>query len=172
MHIKPKKSLGQNFLVDKNIRRKIVAACNLSADDLVLEIGPGEGDLTGLLAEGAGEVYAIELDRRLIPGLEKKLTPYPNCRVLNRDILKFDIEGFFRERACRRKIKVVGNIPYYISSPIIENLIAYRHCIEDVFMTVQKEFGRRVSAPPGSKEYGAFSCFVGYYAEARILFEI
>jgi len=172
MHIKPKKSLGQNFLVDKNIQEKIIAACNLCGDDLVLEIGSGKGDLTARLSETAGEVYSIELDRRLMSGLERKLSRYPNCSILNYDILKFDIGKFFRDRVYKRKIKVVGNIPYYISTPIIEHLIEHRLYIEDVFMTVQKEFGRRVSAPPGSKEYGALSCFVRYYAEPGIVFEI
>jgi 16S rRNA (adenine1518-N6/adenine1519-N6)-dimethyltransferase len=172
MYIKPKKSLGQNFLTDKNILLKMVSACVLSGDDIVLEIGAGMGDLTQILAQRAKEVYSLEIDRRVFGALKQRLGAYPNFRLLEGDILKFDIARFARERSNNRKIKVVGNIPYYISTPIIEHLIRYRELIDTVFMTVQKEFARRVVAAAGSKEYGSLSCFVGYYAESRVLFEI
>ncbi|MDD5115817.1 MAG: 16S rRNA (adenine(1518)-N(6)/adenine(1519)-N(6))-dimethyltransferase RsmA [Candidatus Omnitrophica bacterium] len=172
MHIKPKKSLGQNFLADKNILSKMVSACAISGDDIVLEIGAGMGDLTQMLAQRAKEVYALEIDRRVFGALKQRLSAYPNCRLLEGDILKFDIARFARERSYNRKIKVIGNIPYYISTPIIEHLIRYRTVIDTVFMTVQKEFARRVVASAGSKEYGSLSCFVRYYAEGRIIFEI
>jgi 16S rRNA (adenine1518-N6/adenine1519-N6)-dimethyltransferase len=172
MHIKPKKSLGQNFLIDKNIQKKIVSACNLSKDDIVLEIGSGKGELTALLAESAGKVYSLEIDSRLCPLLNEKLRAYDNCKIIQQDILKFDFIKFLQDNQVRQKIKVIGNIPYYISSPIIEHLIEYRQVISVAFITVQKEFGRRAKAVAGSKEYGSFSCFVQYYCRCQMLFGI
>jgi len=172
MYIKPKKSLGQNFLIDKNIQKKIISSCSLSKEDIVLEVGAGKGDLTEQLAIAAKKVYALEVDRRLFPLLEQKLSSHANFQLIKGSILDFDINKFLLDNPAGRKIKVVGNIPYYISSPIIEHLIQYRDKIDTVFMTVQKEFGRRVNAAAGSKEYGSFSCFVQYYALSRIIFEI
>ncbi|MCX5698080.1 MAG: 16S rRNA (adenine(1518)-N(6)/adenine(1519)-N(6))-dimethyltransferase RsmA [Candidatus Omnitrophica bacterium] len=172
MYIKPKKSLGQNFLIDKNIQKKIIRACNLSKEDIVLEIGAGRGDLTAPLAGSAKKVYALEIDQRLYPLLELALGVYSNCEIIKSDILKFNINKFLQDNKIRQKIKVIGNIPYYISSPIIEHLIGYRQAISAAFITVQKEFGRRARAVPGSKEYGSFSCFAQYYCECEILFEI
>lgn len=172
MHIKPKKSLGQNFLRDKNIQRKIINACNLSNEDIVLEIGAGFGDLSRQLAPCVGKIYALEIDQRLYPGLAQSLSVYNNCQAIKSDILKFDIDKFRKDNQIKQKIKVIGNIPYYISSPIIERLIRYRANISTVFLTVQKEFARRVVAVPGSKEYGSFSCFVQYYSFGKIHFEI
>jgi len=172
MYIKPKKSLGQNFLIDKNIQKKIICACNLSKEDIVLEIGAGRGDLTVQLALGAKKVYALEIDQRLYPFLHQALDVYDNCQIIKTDILKFNISKFLQDNQIKKKIKVIGNIPYYISSPIIEHLIGYRHAISTAFITVQKEFGRRARAPAGSKEYGSFSCFVQYYCACEILFEI
>ncbi|MDD5042837.1 MAG: 16S rRNA (adenine(1518)-N(6)/adenine(1519)-N(6))-dimethyltransferase RsmA [Candidatus Omnitrophica bacterium] len=172
MRLKPKKSLGQNFLTDKNVQNKIIGACALHKEDVVLEIGAGKGDMTRRLAEEAGKVYSIEIDKGLIPVLEENLKDFPNCVILNKDILKFDINRFREECSPQRKIKVVGNIPYYISTPIIERLIACRGAVDSAFITVQKEFARRVCAGAGSKDYGSFSCFVRYYAQTCILFEI
>jgi 16S rRNA (adenine1518-N6/adenine1519-N6)-dimethyltransferase len=172
MQIKPKKSLGQNFLTDKNMQKKIISSCKFTQEDIVLEIGSGRGDLTMLLAEQTRKVYALEIDERLYLALEKSLSAYHNCQVIKCDILKFDIEKFLQTQKIEQKIKVIGNIPYYISSPIIEHLINYRKQISEVFMTVQKEFARRVSADSGLKEYGSFSCFAQYYAQCKILFEI
>jgi 16S rRNA (adenine1518-N6/adenine1519-N6)-dimethyltransferase len=172
MHFKPKKSLGQNFLIDKNIQGKIIRSCGLAKDDIVLEIGSGKGDLTAQLALAVKKVYALEIDQRLFSCLEEKLKVHPNCQIIKSDILKFDINKFLRKNSVKQKITVIGNIPYYISSPIIEHLIEYRANIDTVFMTVQKEFGRRVNAVPGSKEFGSFSCFVQYYAQSKIIFEI
>jgi len=172
MYIKPKKSLGQNFLIDKNIQKKIICACDLTKEDIVLEIGAGRGDLTAQLAQGAQKVYALEIDQRFYPFLQQKLSAYNNCQIIKSDILKFDINKFLQDYQIRQKIKVIGNIPYYISSPIIEHLIGYRQAISAAFITVQKEFGRRVRAVPGSKEFGSFSCFVQYYCRCKILFEI
>jgi len=172
MRIKPKKSLGQNFLTDKNMQERIIRACGLSDEDVILEIGAGLGDFSARLAACAGKVYALEIDQRLYPGLEQNLSAQNNCKIIKSDILKFEITEFLREEKIKQKIKVIGNIPYYISSPIIERLISYRKDIAEVFITVQKEFGRRVCAAPGSKEYGSLSCFAQYYARCRILFEI
>jgi 16S rRNA (adenine1518-N6/adenine1519-N6)-dimethyltransferase len=172
MHIKPKKSLGQNFLIDKNIQKKIIRASNLSKEDIVLEIGAGRGDLTAQIAQYARKVYALEIDQRLYPFLQQAIDVYDNCQIIKADILKFNLSKFLKDNQIRQKIKVIGNIPYYISSPIIQHLIEHRQAISVVFITVQKEFGRRARAIPGSKEYGSFSCFVQYYGECKILFEI
>jgi 16S rRNA (adenine1518-N6/adenine1519-N6)-dimethyltransferase len=172
MYIHPKKSLGQNFLIDQNVQAKIICACDLTPDDIVLEIGAGKGDLTGKLAQKAKKVYALEIDERLYPFLQQALGVYENCQLIKADILKFDIDKFLQDNQIRQKIKVIGNLPYYISSPIIEYLISYRQRISTAFITVQKEFGRRVRAPAGSKEYGSFSCFTQYYCQCKILFEI
>ena len=172
MYIKPKKSLGQNFLIDKNIQNKIIRSCGLTEEDIVLEIGAGRGDLTKQLAQNAHKVYALEIDQRLYPYLEQALIVNDNVQIIKADILKFDIDKFLQENQIKRKIKVIGNIPYYISSPIIEHLIEHRQTISAAFMTVQKEFGCRARAAAGSKEYGSFSCFVQYYCECKILFEI
>ncbi len=172
MYVKPKKSLGQNFLLDKNIQEKIVSASGLSAGDIVLEIGSGMGDLTEALARTVKQVYALEIDRRLFPALEQRLSAYSNCRLIAEDILNFDIGSFLASGGITARIKAIGNIPYYISSPIIEHLIRYRQALDSAYLTVQKEFGRRVAASNGSKEYGAFSCFVQYYCQPRLLFEI
>ncbi|MFH1191060.1 MAG: 16S rRNA (adenine(1518)-N(6)/adenine(1519)-N(6))-dimethyltransferase RsmA [Candidatus Omnitrophota bacterium] len=172
MHIKPKKSLGQNFLIDKNIQKKIIRACHLAKEDIVLEIGSGKGDLTAQFAQSVKKVYALEIDQRLYPCLEQNLAAYDNCQIIKSDILKFNISKFLLEHKIRQKIKVIGNIPYYISSPIIQQLILYRKVISEAFITVQKEFGRRARAVPGSKEYGSFSCFLQYYCQCEILFAI
>ncbi len=169
---KPKKSLGQNFLIDKNIQKKIIRACDLVSDDIILEIGAGGGDLTVQLALAAKKVYALEIDQRLYPALVKNLECFTNCEIIKGDILKFEISRFLQLSQVSEKIKIVGNIPYYISSPIIEHLIRYRRNIETIFITVQKEFGRRVTAIPGSKDYGSFSCFTQYYLKPKIIFEI
>ncbi|MDD4953339.1 MAG: 16S rRNA (adenine(1518)-N(6)/adenine(1519)-N(6))-dimethyltransferase RsmA [Candidatus Omnitrophica bacterium] len=168
MRLKPKKSLGQNFLIDKNIRTKIIDSLSLDGKDAVLEIGAGRGEITVLIAEKAGQVYALEIDSSLCPILKDNLKAFLNIEVINKDILKLDLKRYF----AGKRIRVVGNIPYYISSPILEHLIEHRAVIQDIFITVQKEFARRVVSPPGGKEYGAFSCFVQYYLEPEIVFDI
>jgi len=172
MYIKPKKSLGQNFLIDKNILKKIRVCAGFSEEDIVLEIGSGQGQLTLELSPVVKEVYALEIDQRLYPELEEKLSGLNNCLVVKGDILKFNLTQFLGLKRVEQKVKVIGNIPYYISSPIIEHLIDHRRQIKEVYLTVQKEFAKRVIASPGSKEYGSFSCFVQYYAKAKILFDI
>jgi len=170
MHIKPKKRLGQNFLTDKNIQRKLVASYNLETTDHVLEIGAGYGELTKLIADCAAFVYALEIDPELCKTLRDNTKGYSNIEIINQDILRFDLEKYFKK--LKNKIKVVGNIPYYITTPIIEHLLKYRDKIETVFITVQKEFAKRIVANAGSKEYGSFSCFVQYYSIPKILFFI
>jgi len=172
MRVKPKKRLGQNFLVDKNIQRKIIESLGLKKSDIILEIGAGRGELTVGLAQKAGKVYALEIDSNLCAVLKENLKGYPNVEIINQDILKFNPDKYLNKPAKNGKLKVFGNIPYYISSPIIERLIKMRAGIEVVFITVQKEFARRIIAQPHSKDYGAFSCFVQYYAECKIIFNI
>ena len=170
MHVKPKKSLGQNFLTDKNVQRKLIASYNLGAGDYVLEIGAGYGELTKLIAHNVAFVYALEIDPGLCNTLRDSTKEYSNIKVINRDILKFDLKKYFK--GLKAKIKALGNIPYYITSPIIEHLLKYRDKIETVFITVQKEFAKRIVADAGSKKYGSFSCFVQYYSIPKIIFLI
>ncbi len=170
MHLKPKKRLGQNFLTDKNIQRKLISSFNLKACDRILEIGAGYGDLTRQIAEKCAYVYALEIDPELCGILKVNTKGYPNIKIVNQDILKFNLKNYFQD--LKTKIKVIGNIPYYITTPIIEYLFKYRDRIETVFIAVQKEFAKRIVANPGSKEYGSFSCFVQYHSIPKILFII
>ncbi len=175
MHTKPKKSLGQNFLIDKNIQNKIIASIDLSLADTVLEIGAGEGAITGFLCQQAAKVFAVEIDRNLCALLTTKFATTQNLSVINADFLKFDLRSLPSRQAGLppgSKLKVIGNIPYYITSPIVEHLLFYCDRIQDIYLTVQKEFAQRMVAPPGSKVYGSFSCFVQYYTEPEILFLI
>jgi len=168
MRPQPKKSLGQNFLIDRNIQNKIIESVDLDPADTVLEIGPGEGAITGLLCRDAAKVFAVEIDRNLCALLTTKFATVQNLSVINADFLKFDL----RSLPPGNKLKVIGNIPYYITSPIVEHLLLYRERITDIYLTVQKEFANRMAADPGSKVYGSFSCFVQYYTEPEILFLI
>ena len=170
MHIKPKKSLGQNFLFDKNIQNKIINACALKPEDSILEIGAGSGQMTKLISEKCSIVYALEIDHYLCRILKDNLGGYKNIRIINRDILSFSLKSYFRR--LKNKIKIVGNIPFYITTPIIEHLLRYRDKIDTIFITVQKEFAKRMIAKPGSKDYGSFSCFLQYYTEPQVLFLI
>lgn len=170
MYTKPKKRLGQNFLVDKNIQRKIISACEFKPSDIVLEIGAGRGELTGLIAERVAKIYALEIDTRLCGILKENLEGKSNVEMINRDVLRFDLKKYFSK--LEAKIKVIGNIPYYITTPIIEHLFKFRDKVDTIFITVQQEFARRMAAQPGSKDYGSFSCFSQYYAEPKIIFPI
>jgi len=173
MRIFPKKSLGQNFLVDPNIRNKLIASLDLKEDDIVLEIGSGKGELTRAIAQRVNKLFGLEIDKRLYSLLSSTFgNDAKNIEIINSDILKFDLAEFFKQRKVRGRIKVFGNIPYYISSPIIEHLLKFRGRINSIFITVQKEFARRVAAVPGSKAYGSFSCFTQYYTLPRIIFNI
>ncbi len=157
-------------MTDKNIRNKIIAACDLKPSDIILEIGAGRGELTELIAKEVNKIYALEIDPYLCEILREDLKERLNAKIINQDILKFDLKKYLLKPGY--KIKAIGNIPYYISSPVIEYLFKFRQVIDTVFITVQKEFARRMVAAPGSKEYGSFSCFVQYYAEPKILFYI
>lgn len=170
MHAKPKKSLGQNFLVDKNIQRKIIDSIEFKSNDTVLEIGAGRGELTWLIAKTARYVYALEIDSDLCQTLKINLKRHSNVKIINKDILKFNLSKYFGKTA--GKIKIFGNIPYYISSPIIEHILKFKDKIDSMFITVQKEFGKRVVAAAGSKDYSSFSCFVQYHSLPKILFTI
>ena len=170
MRTKPKKSLGQNFLFDKNIQRKLIAACAFRPADTVLEIGAGYGAITGLISQCVKQVFALEIDKELCRLLKEDFKDRPNVSIVNHDILTFNLSRQFAHE--NAKIKVIGNIPYYITSPIIAHLLKYRVSIGTIFLTVQKEFARRLSAHPGSKVYGALSCFAQYYADVKILFDI
>jgi len=170
MHIKPKKRLGQNFLIDKNIQRKIIDYLELKSSDIVLEIGAGSGELSRLIVGRVYKIYALEIDSDLCLRLENNLKAYSNTEVINQDILNFNLKKYLGK--IKRRIKVVGNIPYYISSPIVEYLIKFRDKIDVIFITVQKEFARRVTSAAGSKLYSAFSCFAQYYFEPKIILNI
>ena len=173
MRIKPKKRLGQNFLKDKNILRRIADSCDLHRCDLVLEIGAGSGELTGLLAEKAAVVLAVEIDPELIPGLSLGLQENGNVRVIQADILKLDVPQALAEAGGESPVKVIGNIPYYISSAVIEKLLLdCRGSLADIYLTVQLEFGQRLCACPGSKSYGPLSLFAQYYSRPELLFKI
>lgn len=160
-----KKQLGQNFLVDPNIKRKIIAACELLSTDTVLEIGPGEGALTREIAPKVQKLIAIETDRTLADELQAGFQN-TSTEVIHADFLKFPMETL------PNKLKVIGNLPYYISTPIIEKILRHPDKFSAFFLTIQYELGRRLAAGPGTKVYGAFSCFVQYYAEPKLLFKI
>jgi len=168
MRQKAKKKLGQNFLIDQNIQRKIISSLGLSGSDIVLEIGSGRGALTKLLCEKVFAVYAVEIDEELCASLKEEFKFTRNLKIIHSDFLKLDLLPILKEG----KIKAVGNIPYYISSPIIERLLQFNKKISAIFLTVQKEFALRITAQPGSKAYGALSCFVQYYTQPKILFLI
>ena len=161
-----KKKFGQNFLIDKSVLSGIVEAAGVTDNDLVLEIGPGIGSLTQYLAESAGKVVAVEIDRGLLPVLEDTLSEYDNVTVINQDILKVDIDRIVTESNNNRPIKVVANLPYYITTPIIMKLFEGGALIESITVMIQKEVADRMVAEPGSKDYGSLSLAVGYYAEA------
>ena len=163
------KKFGQNFLIDSHVLRKIIAGAGVTGEDMVLEIGPGIGTMTQYLAEAAREVVAVEIDRNLIPILGETLRDYPNVTVINDDILKLDICALAQEHNGGRPIKVVANLPYYITTPIIMGLFESHVPIDNVTVMVQKEVARRMEAMPGTKDYGALSVAVQYYASPYIV---
>lgn len=163
------KKYGQNFLIDPHVLEKIVAAAEITKEDFVLEIGPGIGTMTQYLCENAGEVMAVEIDKNLIPILEETLAGYDNVTVVNEDILKMDITAVAQEKNAGKPIKVVANLPYYITTPIIMELFESHVPLESVTVMVQKEVAERMQALPGTKDYGALSLAVQYYSEAEIV---
>lgn len=160
------KRFGQNFLIDGHVIEKIIRAADISKDDVVLEIGPGIGTMTQYLAETAGKVYAVEIDKNLIPVLEDTLSDYDNVTVINEDILKLDIGELIKEE--KGNLKVVANLPYYITTPIIMGLLENHIPAKSITVMVQKEVAERMQAGAGSKDYGALSLAVQYYAEPYI----
>ena len=159
------KKFGQNFLIDSHVLDKIIAAAEITKDDFVLEIGPGIGTLTQYLAEAAGKVTAVEIDQNLIPILGDTLSAYDNVEVINEDVLKVDLEALAQEKNQGKPIKVVANLPYYITTPIIMGLFESGVPLDSLTVMVQKEVAMRMQSGPGSKDYGALSLAVQYYAE-------
>lgn len=166
------KKFGQNFLIDPHVLDKIIRAAEITEDDFVLEIGPGMGTMTQYLAYAAREVYAVEIDKSLIPILEDTLSEYDNVTVINEDILKVDIAKLAEEKNGGRPIKVVANLPYYITTPIIMGLFESHVPVESITVMVQKEVADRMQEGPGSKEYGALSLAVQYYAKPEIVVNV
>lgn len=168
-HFVFQKKFGQNFLIDTHVLEKIMRAAEITEEDLVLEIGPGIGTLTQYLCENAREVVAVEIDRMLIPILrEDTLSAYDNVEVVNEDILKYDIAGLVRDKNDGKPIKVVANLPYYITTPIVMSLLERDLPIKSITVMVQKEVAERMQAGPGTKDYGALSLAVQYRADTYI----
>ena len=163
------KKYGQNFLIDTHVLDKIIGAAQIGPDDFVLEIGPGIGTMTQYLAEAAREVVAVEIDTKLIPILQDTLKEYDNVTVLNEDILKVDIRKIAEEKNGGKPIKVVANLPYYITTPIIMGLFESEVSLDSITVMVQKEVADRMQVGPGTKDYGALSLAVQYYAEPYIV---
>ena len=166
------KKFGQNFLIDTNILEEIIEAAEISQDDFVLEIGPGIGTMTQYLCESAREVVAVEIDTNLIPILKDTLSEYDNVTVLNQDILKVDINKLATEHNNGKPIMVVANLPYYITTPIIMGLFESHVPIDSITIMVQKEVADRMQEGPGSKDYGALSLAVQYYAKPEIVVNV
>ena len=171
-HFNFQKKFGQNFLINTSILEEIIDAAEITKEDFVLEIGPGIGTMTQYLCEAAREVVAVEIDTNLIPILKDTLSAYDNVEVLNQDILKVDIASLAKERNNDRPIKVVANLPYYITTPIIMGLFESHVPIDSITIMVQKEVADRMQEGPGSKEYGALSLAVQYYAKPEIVVNV
>ncbi len=168
-NISAKKRYGQNFLIDRRVLERIIEGAGISKEDVVLEIGPGIGTLTQALCEAAGRVIAVEIDRDMIPLLEENLSGYENYEIINEDVLKLDLEMLIRERGLvSRPLRVAANLPYYITTPIIMQLLESRIPARTITVMVQKEVADRMQAAPGTADYGALSLAVQYYADARI----
>ena len=163
------KKFGQNFLIDERVLEKIISAAEVNKDDFVLEIGPGIGTMTQYLAENAREVMAVEIDKNLIPILSDTLSAYDNVSILNADILKVDIAKIVEEKNGGKPVKVVANLPYYITTPIIMGLFESHVPIDSITVMVQKEVADRMQVGPGTKDYGALSLAVQYYAKPYIV---
>ncbi len=163
------KKFGQNFLIDTRVLDKIIDSAEITKEDCVLEIGPGIGTMTQYLAERAGAVVAVEIDKALIPILEDTLSEYDNVTVINDDILKVDVNKIVEEKNQGRPIKVVANLPYYITTPIIMGLFENHVPLQSITIMVQKEVADRMQVGPGTKDYGALSLAVQYYAKPEIV---
>ena len=163
------KRFGQNFLIDTHVLNKIIAQAEITKDDVVLEIGPGIGTMTQYLCESAKKVIAVEIDKALIPILQDTLSAYDNVKVINEDILKLDIQQLVEEENDGKPVKVVANLPYYITTPIIMELFERKVKLDSITVMVQKEVAGRIQSQPGTKEYGAISLAVQYYAQPKIV---
>ena len=168
-HFNFQKKFGQNFLIDTTVLDRIISSAEITKEDCVLEIGPGIGTMTQYLAERAGSVVAVEIDKALLPILEETLQDYDNVTVINDDILKVDINRLVEEKNGGRPIKVVANLPYYITTPIIMGLFENEVPVESITVMVQKEVADRMQTGPGNKDYGALSLAVQYYADPYIV---
>ena len=168
-HFNFQKKFGQNFLIDTHVLERIIEAAGITKDDFVLEIGPGIGTMTQYLCENAREVTAVEIDQNLIPILADTLSAYDNVTVINEDILKLDIVKLAEEKNAGKPIKVVANLPYYITTPIIMGLFESHVPIDSITIMVQKEVADRMQVGPGTKDYGALSLAVQYYAKPEII---
>lgn len=166
------KKFGQNFLIDSNVLESIIRGAEITKDDFVLEIGPGIGTMTQYLCEAARQVVAVEIDKMLIPILEDTLSEYDNVEVINQDVLKVDIKSLAEEKNNGKPIKVVANLPYYITTPIIMGLLESGVPIDSITIMVQKEVADRMQTGPGSKDYGALSLAVQYYATAKVILNV
>ena len=166
------KKFGQNFLIDTHILEKIVAASGITKEDCVLEIVPGIGTMTQYLAENAREVIAVEIDKALIPILHDTLSAYDNVTIINEDILKVDVNRIAKERNNGNAIKVVANLPYYITTPIVMGLFESNVSLESITIMVQKEVADRMQVGPGTKDYGALSLAVQYYAKPEVMLQV
>ena len=166
------KRYGQNFLIDTNILKKIIEEAGVTKEDCVVEIGPGIGTMTQYLAESAGQVIAVEIDKSLIPILEDTLSPYDNVTVINEDILKVDLRKLAEEKNNGRPVKIVANLPYYITTPIIMGLFENQVPLSSITIMVQKEVADRMQVGPGTKDYGALSLAVQYYARPKIVLNV
>lgn len=166
------KRFGQNFLIDLNILDKIVVGSRLTSDDVVIEIGPGIGSLTQILAEHAKKVIAIEIDKKLIPILEETLGEYTNIKIINDDILKVDLKALIQEENEGRPVKIIANLPYYITTPIIMGIFEKNIPVDNITVMVQKEVADRMQSGPGTKDYGALSLAVQYYSNPEIISQV
>ena len=163
------KKFGQNFLIDLHVLDKIIRAASIEPDDVCVEIGPGIGSLTQALAEAAKDVFAVEIDERLIPLLQDNLKEYANVHIVHNDFLKLDLERLLEDHHIRQPIRVVANLPYYVTTPILMSLLEGPVPVKNITIMVQEEVARRMQAGPGTKDYGALSLAVQYYAEAEIM---
>ncbi|MGQ2282652.1 16S rRNA (adenine(1518)-N(6)/adenine(1519)-N(6))-dimethyltransferase RsmA [Apilactobacillus kunkeei] len=172
-HLSAKKSLGQNFLTDLNVLSKIVEAAHLADTDNVIEIGPGIGGLTEFLARSSKRVLAFEIDQNLLPVLDETLSPYDNVEVINQDILQANLPAIIDEKFNNeRPIKVVANLPYYITTPIILDLLKGNAEFDNITVMMQKEVAQRLEAKPGSKDYGSLSVIIQYLNDVKLAFEV
>ncbi|HEY8363914.1 MAG TPA: 16S rRNA (adenine(1518)-N(6)/adenine(1519)-N(6))-dimethyltransferase RsmA [Tissierellaceae bacterium] len=166
------KSLGQNFLIDGNIIRKIAEKANITGEDYILEIGPGIGTLTEELAIRAKKVVAIELDKNLMPILDETLGEYKNVEIINGDVLKVDLKRIIEEKLDNGPVKVVANLPYYVTTPIITKLLESNLNLDSIIVMVQKEVAERMKAKPGSKDYGSLSVYVNFFSIPEIIIHV